>query len=164
MGQTQKSECATGQSALPSRTNVASRACQVRNVPGPEALFVLSVIPVRQRVQTMGVRPLKQDSSLEDRLSHLLCELCVDWGFCIPPADAQRIASTKTLAADQFAHAVLTAEGFVAEYEKRWFVQIRQRFVDRFGQEIRAEDQAARVRCGSWPCKNTVSEQGCSRQ
>jgi hypothetical protein len=32
-----------------------------------------------------------------------------------------------------------TAEGFVAEYEKRWFVQIRQRFVDRFGQEIRAE-------------------------
>src|SRR6185295_20421270 len=32
-GQTQKSECATGQSALPSRTDVASRACQVRKVP-----------------------------------------------------------------------------------------------------------------------------------
>ena len=29
-GQTQKSERATGQSALPSRTDVASRACQVR--------------------------------------------------------------------------------------------------------------------------------------
>jgi hypothetical protein len=88
----------------------------------------------------MGLRPLNQDSSLEDRLSHLLQELCADWGFCIPSADAQRIASTKTLTADQFAHAVLTAEGFVAEYEKRWFEQIRQRFVDRFGQEIRAED------------------------
>jgi hypothetical protein len=88
----------------------------------------------------MGVGPLKQGSSLEDRLSHLLYELCVDWGFCIPPADAQRIASMKTLTADQFAYAVLKAEGFVAEYEIRWFERIRQRFVDRFGQEIRAAD------------------------
>src|SRR5258705_9142904 len=31
-GQTQKSECATGQSALPSRTDIVSRACQVRKV------------------------------------------------------------------------------------------------------------------------------------
>jgi hypothetical protein len=96
-------------------------------------------MPVWQRIQTMGIRPLKQDSSSEDRLFHLLYELCVDWGFCIPPADAQRIASTRPLTADQFANAVLTVEGLVAEYEKRWFVQIRQRFVDRFGQEIRAE-------------------------
>lgn len=88
----------------------------------------------------MGLRPLNQNSSLEDRLSHLLQELCTDWGFCIPSADAQRIASTKKLSADQFAYAVLTAEGFVAEYEKRDFEQIRQRFVDRFGQEIRAGD------------------------
>ena len=88
----------------------------------------------------MGVRPLKQGSSSEDRLSHLLYELCVGSGFCIPPADAQRIASTKILTADQFAHVVLTADGFAPEYEKRLFKQIRQRFVDRFGQEIRAED------------------------
>jgi hypothetical protein len=88
----------------------------------------------------MGVRPLKQGSSLEDRLSHLLYELCDDGGFCIPPADAQRIASTKPLTADQFANAVMTAEGVVAEYEMRRFEQIRRRFVDRFGQEIRAED------------------------
>ena len=90
----------------------------------------------------MGVRPLKQGASLEERLSHLLYELCVDWGFCIPPADAQRIASMKILTADQFAHAVLTAEGFVAEHEKQWFRQIRQRFVDRFGQDIRAARSA----------------------
>jgi hypothetical protein len=88
----------------------------------------------------MGVRPLKQGLSLEDRLSHLLYELCVDWGLCIRSADAKRIASTKSLAADQFAYAVLTAEGFVAEYEMRLFEQIRQRSVDRFGQEIRAQD------------------------
>jgi hypothetical protein len=88
----------------------------------------------------MGIRPLKQGSSLEEHLSHLLYELCVDWGFCIPPADAQRIASTKTLTAEQFAHAVLTAEGFVPECESWWFKKIRQRFVRRFGREIRAEN------------------------
>ena len=33
VGQTQKSGRATGKSALPSRTDVASRACQVRKVP-----------------------------------------------------------------------------------------------------------------------------------
>jgi hypothetical protein len=93
-----------------------------------------------RRVETMGVRPTEQGSTLEDGLSHLLYELCVDWGHCIPSADAKRIASTKSLTADQFAHAVLTAEGFVAEHEMRRFEQIRQRFVDRFGQEIRAED------------------------
>ena len=33
LGQTQKTERPPGQSALPSRTDVASWACQVRNVP-----------------------------------------------------------------------------------------------------------------------------------
>ena len=88
----------------------------------------------------MGVRPLKHDSSLQDCLSHLLHELCVDWGFCIPPGEAQRIASTRTRTADQFARAVLTAEGFVAENEMRRFEQIRSRFVERFGLVVRSED------------------------
>jgi hypothetical protein len=114
--------------------------CRISRCGGTRALFVLSVIPAKQRVETMGARPLKQDSSSEDRLSHLLYELCVDWGFCIPPADAQRIVSTKPLTADQFAYAVLTAEGFIPEYEKRWYEPIRQLFIDRFGQEIRSED------------------------
>jgi hypothetical protein len=33
MGQTQKSECATGKSALPSTTGIVSQTCQVRKVP-----------------------------------------------------------------------------------------------------------------------------------
>ena len=32
-GQTQKSECATGKSALPSTTGIVSQTCQVRKVP-----------------------------------------------------------------------------------------------------------------------------------
>src|SRR6266850_7724824 len=33
MGQTQKSECATGKSALPPTTGIVSQTCQVRKVP-----------------------------------------------------------------------------------------------------------------------------------
>jgi hypothetical protein len=33
LGQTQKSECATGKSALPSTTGIVSQTCQVRKVP-----------------------------------------------------------------------------------------------------------------------------------
>jgi len=46
---------------------------------------------------------------------------------------------SRLMIADQFACAVLTAVGFVAEHEMRWFEQIRQCLVERFGQEIRAE-------------------------
>jgi hypothetical protein len=33
LGQTQKSECATGKSGLPSTTGIVSQTCQVRKVP-----------------------------------------------------------------------------------------------------------------------------------
>ena len=36
MGQTRKSELATGKSALPPRTDVVSRACLVRKVPATD--------------------------------------------------------------------------------------------------------------------------------
>ena len=36
MGQTQKSECATGKSALPSTTVIVGLTCQVRKVPEPD--------------------------------------------------------------------------------------------------------------------------------
>ena len=39
MGQTQKSGRATGRSALPLRTDIVSRTCQVRNVPYSEVSF-----------------------------------------------------------------------------------------------------------------------------
>jgi hypothetical protein len=53
-GQTQKSERATGQSALPSRTDVASRASQVRKVPGADSC---------QREQMRGPNPTSEHST-----------------------------------------------------------------------------------------------------
>lgn len=87
----------------------------------------------------MGQRPVKPDSPLEERLSHLLGKLCVEWGFCIAPVDAERIARSKHLTADQFATDVLIAEGMQPEKEKQWRKKIRDRFIVVFGSEVRAE-------------------------
>jgi hypothetical protein len=48
-------------------------------------------------------------------LGDLLIDLCVGWGFCIPPADCVRLASSRHLTADEFATEVLLAEGFDAD-------------------------------------------------
>jgi len=69
-----------------------------------------------------------------------LDELCVDWGFCIPPGDIDRIAQSERLEADEFAAEVLRVEGMAPEHEAKWFRHIRQRFVERFGSSVSAED------------------------
>ena len=71
--------------------------------------------------------------SPEERLQYLLDDLCVEWGFCIPSDDAARIAASNILDADEFAVAVLRAEGMVPEYEKKWRHLIKERFKERFG-------------------------------
>jgi hypothetical protein len=49
---------------------------------------------------------------IERTLRYLLRDVCVTWGFCLPPADVDRIAQTPNLTAEQFAEEVLLAEGF----------------------------------------------------
>jgi hypothetical protein len=89
----------------------------------------------------VGTKPLRADSSLEEHLSHFLGELCVDWGFCSIPEEVwQRITTSQHLTADQFAHDVVTAEGFDVRYDDQWFNRIRLRFIDKFGTEARAEN------------------------
>jgi hypothetical protein len=66
-------------------------------------------------------------------LSGLLQWLCINWGFCIPPTDFERIASRQYIEADTFAREVLLSEGMNPEFEIRWFRKIKQRFTDKFG-------------------------------
>jgi hypothetical protein len=78
-------------------------------------------------------RRLFREPSLEKDLRSLLSTLCVEWGFCIPPDDVDRIASSQRLTADEFATEVLKAEGFNADYEVRWHRAIKRLFIERFG-------------------------------
>ena len=78
--------------------------------------------------------------TFEDALRYLLYDLCVEWGFCLPPDEAERIALVQHWNADDFALAVLRAEGFpVPESEKKWRRRLRQRFRVLFGEEMSVE-------------------------
>ena len=77
-------------------------------------------------------------SELKDDLNALLYWLCVEWGFCIPPEDHNRIVHSHHLRADDFAIEVLRAEGMNPEYEVEWRHRIRDQFIERFGKEVDA--------------------------
>jgi hypothetical protein len=62
--------------------------------------------------------------------------LCIDWGFCIDPAKSDKIAISNILNADEFACTVIEAEGMDAEVEIEWRRKIRNRFIEKFGNEI----------------------------
>jgi hypothetical protein len=73
---------------------------------------------------------------LSKKIEHLLNDLCIDLGFCIPPEDIKRITEAGSWEADNFACQVLIAEGMNPEYEKQWRSRIRNKFVEKFGNEL----------------------------
>jgi len=68
------------------------------------------------------------------KVDHLLDDVCIRLGFCLPPDARHRIASRKRLDASTFAPAVLRAEGFDhPEYETEWMSRLMERFEVYFG-------------------------------
>jgi hypothetical protein len=76
---------------------------------------------------------------LQGDLRELLDELCVEWGFCVPPEAYNEICRRSSLSAEEFASAVLQAEGMNPEYEKKWFRSPSNRFVETFGAFVSAD-------------------------
>ena len=55
----------------------------------------------------------------ERRVRKLLDQLCVQLGFCLPPEDAQRLASDPPTEVRAFTDALFSAEGFSPETADR---------------------------------------------
>ena len=92
----------------------------------------------------MGMKPIGPRSSTEDRINHLLDELCEQWGFCSDRnSERDSIATTRPLTADEFTRAVLRSDGLNPDYEKKWFKPIKARFIELFGNEIRDDEGKA---------------------
>ena len=72
---------------------------------------------------------------MERELSYLLYDLCVIWGFCIPPIRAEEICKMSHWSAKEFALSVVEAEGMNPEYEQEWVRGIAEKFRERFGAE-----------------------------
>src|ERR1051326_1423460 len=83
----------------------------------------------------MGIKLEKDTPPMERELSFLLYDLCVVWGFCIPPAKAEEIREVSRWSAEKFAISVVEAEGMNPEYEQEWVRKIAERFRERFGAE-----------------------------
>ena len=72
---------------------------------------------------------------MERQIIYLLYDLCVNWGFCIPPMDAEEISKQTHFSADEFAIDVISAEGMNPKHETQWVRRISQRFEERFGEQ-----------------------------
>lgn len=81
----------------------------------------------------MGFKQDVNTPPMERELNYLLYDLCVHWGFCIPPQTAERISKEKYFSADDFAEEVVEAEGLIPEYEKKWVRKIAEKFKEHFG-------------------------------
>ena len=72
------------------------------------------------------------ETPLQTALYELLGWLCVEWGFCIPFDDYDRIARSVDMDADTFAIEVLTADGVGEETIAQWAPKIAARFTEHF--------------------------------
>lgn len=93
----------------------------------------------------MGFKVGNNVPSMERELIYLLTDLCVKWGFCIPPDAFERITKKDYYQADDFAMDVVEAEGMDGYSE--WVNRIAERFRKRFGtDEIDSSTFVDRVR------------------
>jgi hypothetical protein len=84
--------------------------------------------------------------TLADDLQLLLGDLCREWGFCSALAD-DILAGNATIAADDFAKAVLIAEGWPeAELPWEWREKMAKVFKARYGASISPAEYEQRLR------------------
>ena len=70
-----------------------------------------------------------------NRVAWLLYELCVDLGFCLPPADLRRLENDPPADIDDFTDAVFVAEGMDPHADRRLRRQVRDRVAKHFEDE-----------------------------
>ncbi len=80
----------------------------------------------------------KREPDLLDDLNILLGDLCVEWGFCNRLLPDDLVSVGKAITADEFARAVLIAEGMNPDCSE-WLRPIRDKFAQRYGSSVSPE-------------------------
>ncbi|UTW45409.1 hypothetical protein KFE80_00285 [bacterium SCSIO 12696] len=73
---------------------------------------------------------------IDRNIDNLLGELCIKWGFCLPPKEHHRIASACSWDAESFARDVVESEGLNPEYEVGHVRSIRNKFIEVLGSNV----------------------------
>ena len=93
----------------------------------------------------MGFKVPKDTPPMERELIYLLADLCVKWGFCIPPDSFEQISKMDNYNDRDIALDVVKAEGM--DGYSSWVNRIAERFRERFGtDEIDSSTFVDRVR------------------
>ena len=66
----------------------------------------------------------------QNKIEPLLYKLCTEWGFCIPQSESEKIIKQENIDPEEFAIAVLEAEGMNPEYEPKWMKKIKNKFIE----------------------------------
>ena len=88
---------------------------------------------------------MKRKPDLPTDLDSLLDDLCREWGFCNRLTAADLLIEGAPLGADEFARAVVQAEGMNSEYETSWMRRIEARFIARYGEFVSPESYAQTI-------------------
>lgn len=68
---------------------------------------------IMSRQQRTRVKAIKTRTRLEpDEVRGLLSRLCIQYGFCLPPVEIERLAVSPPPNIDEFMEAALVAEGY----------------------------------------------------
>ncbi len=81
----------------------------------------------------MGYKQRRDVPPMEREINYLLADLCVIWGFCIPPDDEIEISKADFLDAESFGRAIVSAEGMDPDTDTKWVKEIANKFKERFG-------------------------------
>tara|TARA_B100000674_G_scaffold478422_1_gene475491 strand:- start:65 stop:394 length:330 start_codon:yes stop_codon:yes gene_type:complete len=81
----------------------------------------------------LGYKLDKNTPPMEREIKYLLYDLCVKWGFCIPPEDNDWISQETYWTAKDFAKAVVEADGLDPNTDTSWVNKISTIFQERFG-------------------------------
>ena len=73
---------------------------------------------------------------MDKAIEKLLNYLCVEWGFCIDQESINILKTSQQLEADEFACAVLKAEGMDPDMEIEWKRKIRNKFIKHIGSHM----------------------------
>ena len=88
--------------------------------------------------------------TIPEALDFLLYDICVELGFCLPPADNARICAKESWDAERFTQEVFRVEGLDPDQHLTLKRQIHKRFTDMFGSNsVDPESFRQRQQCES---------------
>lgn len=98
--------------------------------------------PQRRKTRSFGTpeRELARGRDFTHDLEILIGDWCMHGGFCNALTANDLIREDEPITAEDFARAVLSAEGMNPDYEPKWFKQMCQSFTHRYGPSVRPSD------------------------